>query len=123
MRNFWFLLDSGLFQLNIFVWRGGRVVECGALEMRFGGNVNGGSNPPLSVFTFFFHSIFLFQQTKEIGNIKNSGVRSQELEVKYSLTLILNVLVVCHLIAIPYNSSLILRQMSSFLIYSPCECG
>jgi hypothetical protein len=25
------------------------VVECGALEMRFGGNVNGGSNPPLSV--------------------------------------------------------------------------
>jgi hypothetical protein len=36
------------FQLNI-PWRGGRVVDCDALEMRFGGNFDGGSNPPLSV--------------------------------------------------------------------------
>ena len=30
-------------------WRGGRVVEGAALEMLFGGNVNEGSNPSLSV--------------------------------------------------------------------------
>ena len=30
-------------------WRGGRVVECGALEMRYAFVGIGGSNPPLSV--------------------------------------------------------------------------
>jgi hypothetical protein len=30
------------------VWRGGRVVECTALEMRHTGNRIGGSNPSLS---------------------------------------------------------------------------
>lgn len=30
------------------LWRGVRVVDGDALEMRFGSNVNGGSNPPLS---------------------------------------------------------------------------
>lgn len=31
------------------LWRGGRVVECGGLEIRYGGNVIVGSNPTLSV--------------------------------------------------------------------------
>lgn len=33
------------------IWRGGRVVEGAALEMLFGGNLNEGSNPSLSVST------------------------------------------------------------------------
>jgi hypothetical protein len=32
----------------LLVWRGGRVVECTALEMRHTGNRIGGSNPSLS---------------------------------------------------------------------------
>ncbi len=43
------------------------MVECGALEMRFGGNVNGGSNPPLSVFIIFTISQeFLVEREWEI---------------------------------------------------------
>ncbi len=40
-----------LINCNSFVvlWRGGRVVERGALEMRYGSNVIVGSNPTLSV--------------------------------------------------------------------------
>ncbi len=34
--------------------RGGRVVECTALEMRHGGNSIGGSNPSLSAITFYY---------------------------------------------------------------------
>lgn len=34
-------------------WRGVRVVDGDALEMRFGSNVNGGSNPPLSDYSFY----------------------------------------------------------------------
>ena len=33
-------------------WRGGRVVECGGLEIRYGVKPIGGSNPPLSVQSF-----------------------------------------------------------------------
>jgi hypothetical protein len=29
------------------IWRGGRVVECGALEMRFGATQRGFESPPL----------------------------------------------------------------------------
>ena len=36
------------FDLRLPLWRGGRVVECTALEMRHTGNRIGGSNPPLS---------------------------------------------------------------------------
>src|SRR5829696_3969827 len=34
--------------ITAMVWRGGRAVECTALEMRHTGNRIGGSNPPLS---------------------------------------------------------------------------
>lgn len=33
------------------------MVECDALEMRFGGDVNGGSNPPLSVSLEKYYSV------------------------------------------------------------------
>ena len=37
---------------NTLDWRGGRVVECTALEMRHTGNRIGGSNPSLSAIIF-----------------------------------------------------------------------
>jgi hypothetical protein len=37
----------------LLLWRGGRVVECTALEMRHTGNRIGGSNPSLSASILF----------------------------------------------------------------------
>ena len=36
---------------RLFYWRDGRVVECGGLENHFARKGDGGSNPPLSVYS------------------------------------------------------------------------
>jgi hypothetical protein len=60
---------NGDFAFRTLVWRGGRVVECTALEMRHTGNRIGGSNPSLS-------AIYIIKSTTYSGEPKKAHIKA-----------------------------------------------